>query len=34
MHDRMIVSAAQAYSAPLITRDEEIQRAGVVECVW
>jgi len=34
MHDRMIVSAAQNYDAPLITRDEEIQQAGVVECVW
>lgn len=34
MHDRMIVAAAIAYGAPLITRDEEIQQAGVVECVW
>jgi predicted nucleic acid-binding protein len=34
MHDRMIVAAAQVYGAPLITRDEEIRRAGVVECVW
>ena len=34
MHDRMIVAAAHAYSAPLITRDETIRRAGVVKCVW
>jgi hypothetical protein len=30
----MIVAAAHACGAPLITRDEEIQQAGVVECVW
>ena len=34
MHDRMIVAAARAYGAPLITRDEAIHRAGVVECIW
>jgi predicted nucleic acid-binding protein len=34
MHDRMIVAAARVYGAPLITRDEEIRQAGVVECVW
>jgi predicted nucleic acid-binding protein len=34
MHDRMIVAAARAYGAPLITRDEAIRRAGVVECIW
>jgi predicted nucleic acid-binding protein len=34
MHDRMIVAAAQAYGALLITRDEAIHQAGVVECIW
>ncbi len=34
IHDRMIVAAAHAYNAPLITRDEAIRQAGVVECVW
>jgi PIN domain nuclease of toxin-antitoxin system len=34
MHDRMIVAAAQAYSAPLITHDEVIHQAGMVKCIW
>ncbi len=34
MHDRMIVAAAQAYGVSLITRDEVIHQAGVVECTW
>jgi len=34
MHDRMIVCEALTYQAPLITRDEEIRRSGVVQTVW
>lgn len=34
MHDRMIVAAARVYNAPLITRDDAIRWADVVECVW
>lgn len=34
MHDRMIVATAHVYNAPLITRDEAIRQASVVECVW
>jgi len=34
MHDRIIVCEALAYSAKLITRDEAIRQAGIVEVVW
>jgi len=34
MHDRMIVCDALAHQAPLITRDEEITRSGIVQTVW
>lgn len=34
MHDRMIVCEALAHQAPLITRDEEISRSGIVQTIW
>lgn len=34
MHDRMIVCEALAYGAKLVTRDEAIRQAGIVETVW
>lgn len=34
MHDRMIVCEALTHQAPLITRDEEIRRSGIVQTVW
>jgi PIN domain nuclease of toxin-antitoxin system len=34
LHDRMIVAAAHVFGVPLITRDETIRQAGVVECIW
>jgi len=34
MHDRMIVAAAQAHRAPLITRDSLIHQTGIVACIW
>jgi PIN domain nuclease of toxin-antitoxin system len=32
--DRLIISAARTLRAKLITRDEEIQEAGLVQVVW
>jgi len=32
--DRFIVATAQVLEAPLATRDEAIQKAGLVETIW
>jgi len=34
MHDRMIVCEALTHQAPLITKDEEIRKSGVVQTIW
>jgi PIN domain nuclease of toxin-antitoxin system len=34
MHDRLIVCETRLRNAKLITRDQEIQNANVVETVW
>jgi PIN domain nuclease of toxin-antitoxin system len=34
MHDRMIVCEAVSHQVPLITRDEEIRRSGIVQTIW
>lgn len=34
LFDRLIVAAARSRDAPLITRDEEITRSGLVETIW
>jgi predicted nucleic acid-binding protein len=34
LHDRMIVAAALAHDAPLITRDRVIAASGLVSVVW
>lgn len=32
--DRLIVASAKVHAAPLITADERIIEAGLVQCVW
>ena len=32
--DRMIVASAKVHAAPLVTADERIIDAGLVQCVW
>lgn len=32
--DRFVVATARAHHAKLITADEEIQRSGLVACLW
>jgi PIN domain nuclease of toxin-antitoxin system len=32
--DRLIVATALALEIPLVTRDQAIQRSGVVETIW
>jgi PIN domain nuclease of toxin-antitoxin system len=32
--DRLIVATALRHSVPLVTKDERIRRAGVVETIW
>ncbi len=34
MHDKLIVATALYYKARLITRDEQIKKAGIVPVVW
>jgi PIN domain nuclease of toxin-antitoxin system len=34
MHDKLIVATALYYEAKLITRDEQIRKAGIVPVVW
>jgi predicted nucleic acid-binding protein len=34
MHDRFIIATAKVLGLPLITKDEEITAAGIVEVVW
>ncbi|BBO16374.1 conserved hypothetical protein [Candidatus Brocadia pituitae] len=34
MHDKLIVATALYYKARLITRDEQIEKAGIVPVVW
>ena len=34
MHDKLIVATALYYKARLITRDEQIKKAGIVSVVW
>lgn len=34
MHDKLIVATALYYEAKLITRDEQIKKAGIVPVVW
>jgi predicted nucleic acid-binding protein len=34
MHDRMIVASAIKYQTPLITRDENITKSGLVKVIW
>lgn len=34
MHDKLIVATAPYYKARLITRDEQIEKAGIVPVVW
>lgn len=34
MHDKLIVATALYYEAKLITRDEQIRKAGIVSVVW
>lgn len=34
MHDKLIVATALYYKARLITKDEQIKKAGIVPVVW
>ena len=34
MHDKLIVATALYYKARVITRDEQIKKAGIVSVVW
>ena len=34
MHDKLIVATALYFDMPLITKDEQIRRAKIVESVW
>jgi PIN domain nuclease of toxin-antitoxin system len=34
IHDRIIVATAMSFEAPLITKDEQIQKSGIVSCIW
>ncbi len=34
MHDKLIVATTLYYEAKLITRDEQIKKAGIVSVVW
>jgi PIN domain nuclease of toxin-antitoxin system len=34
MHDLLIVATARFYEASLITKDEEIQKTGLVTVIW
>jgi predicted nucleic acid-binding protein len=34
MHDRFITATAKVLGSPLITKDEKITAAGIVEVVW
>jgi len=34
LHDRIVVATAKLLDAKLLTRDENIQKSGIVEAVW
>jgi len=34
LHDRIIVATASLLDAKLLTRDEDIQKSGLVEAIW
>ena len=34
MHDRIIVGVARRLEVPLITKDEEITKSGLVDVIW
>jgi len=34
LHDRIVVATAKLLDAKLLTKDENIQKSGIVEIVW